>query len=82
MLLLMSMGRDYVSMSIGIWSPEEMIPTKLSYPSPIILLATEMPLLTGPPDSTGGCQSALVNELGVIPSRYHHNTVHIEISRG
>jgi hypothetical protein len=25
-------------------------------------------LLTGPPDSTGGCQSALVDELGVRPS--------------
>jgi len=41
-----------------------------------------MSLLTGPPDSTGGCQSALVDELGVSPSRYHHTMVHIAITRG
>jgi hypothetical protein len=37
-----------------------------------------MSLLTGPPDSTGGCQSALVDKLAVSPSRYHHTMVHIE----
>jgi hypothetical protein len=37
--------------------------TKFSFPSSILLLAPEMSLLTGPPDSTGGCQSALVDEL-------------------
>jgi hypothetical protein len=31
----------------------------------------EMSLLTGPPDSTGGCKSALVDKLEVSPSRYH-----------
>jgi hypothetical protein len=41
--------------------------TKFSFPSPILLLAPEMPLLTGPPDRTGGCQSALVDKLGVSP---------------
>jgi hypothetical protein len=46
--------------------------TKFSFPSPILLLVPEMSLLTGPPDSTGGCQSALVDELGFIPSQYHH----------
>jgi hypothetical protein len=30
-----------------------------------------MSLLTGPPDSTGGCQSALVDKLGVTLSQYH-----------
>jgi hypothetical protein len=41
-----------------------------------------MSLLTGPPDSTGGCQSALVDELGVSPSRYHHAMIHIAITWG
>jgi hypothetical protein len=27
--------------------------------------------MTGPPDSTCGCQSSLVDKLGVSPSRYH-----------
>jgi len=34
------------------------------------------------PDSTGGCQSTLVDELGISPSRYHHTMVHIAITRG
>jgi hypothetical protein len=42
----------------------------------------EMSLLTGSPGSTDGCQSALVDELGVSPSRYHHTTVHIAITKG
>jgi hypothetical protein len=37
--------------------------TKFSFPSPILLPAPEMSPLIGPPDSTGGCQSALVDEL-------------------
>jgi hypothetical protein len=56
--------------------------TKFSFPLPILILAPEMSLLTGPPDSTGGCQSALVDELGVSPSRYHHTVVHIAITWG
>jgi hypothetical protein len=34
-------------------------------------------LLTGRPDSTGGCQSALVDKLGDSFSQYHHTMVHI-----
>jgi hypothetical protein len=34
--------------------------------------ATEMSLLTGPPDSTGGSQSALVDKLGVNPNVIIH----------
>jgi hypothetical protein len=56
--------------------------TKFSFPSPIHLLAPEMSLLTGSPDSTSGCQSALVDELGVRPNRYHHTMVYITITRG
>jgi hypothetical protein len=33
--------------------------------------------LTGPPDSTGGCQIALVDKLGVSLRYYHHTMVHI-----
>jgi hypothetical protein len=40
-----------------------------------------MSLLTGPPDSTGGCQSALFDKIGVSPSRYHHTMLHITITR-
>jgi hypothetical protein len=36
-----------------------------------------MYLLAGQPDGTGGSQSALVEKLGVSPSRYHHTMVHI-----
>jgi hypothetical protein len=36
-----------------------------------------MSLLTGPPASIGGCQSALADKLGVSLSQYHHTTVHI-----
>jgi hypothetical protein len=56
--------------------------TKFSFPSPILLLAPEMSLLTGPPDSTVWCRSALVDKLGIIPSRYRHIMVHIAITRG
>jgi hypothetical protein len=42
--------------------------TKFSFPSSILLLAPEMSLLAGPPDSTGGCQSALVDKLRVSHS--------------
>jgi hypothetical protein len=31
--------------------------TKFSFSSPILLLTPEMSVLTGLPDSTGGCQS-------------------------
>jgi hypothetical protein len=55
---------------------------KLSFPSSILLLAPGMSLLTGPPDSTGGCQSTLVDKLGVSPSQYHHTMVHIAITQG
>jgi hypothetical protein len=56
--------------------------TKFSFPSPILLLTPEMSLLTGLPDSTGSCQSALANKLEVSPSRYRRNMVHITITRG
>jgi hypothetical protein len=58
--------------------------TKFSFPSSILILAPDISLLTGPPDRTGGggCQSALVNKLGVIPRRYHHTMVHIAVTRG
>jgi hypothetical protein len=37
-----------------------------------------MSVLTGPPESTGGCQSALLEKLGVsLLSQYHHTVVHI-----
>jgi hypothetical protein len=55
--------------------------TKFSFPSPILLLAPTMSLLTEPPDNTDGCQSALVDKLGVIASRYHHAMVYITITR-
>jgi hypothetical protein len=55
---------------------------KFSFPSPILVLAPEVSLLTGPPDSTGGCQSSLVDELGVSSSRYHHTMVHIANNPG
>jgi hypothetical protein len=35
-----------------------------------------MSLLTGPSDSTSGCQSALVDKLGVNLSQYHPTMVH------
>jgi hypothetical protein len=38
-----------------------------------------MSLLAGPPDSTGGCQGALVDKLGVSPSRYHHVCMYVFI---
>jgi hypothetical protein len=45
---------------------------------PVLGAATEMSLLTGPPDSTGGCQSTLVDNVGVSPSQYHPSSmVHI-----
>jgi hypothetical protein len=56
--------------------------TKFSFPSPILLLAPEMSLLTGLPESTGGCQNALVDKLGVSLSRYRHTMIHIAITRG
>jgi hypothetical protein len=56
--------------------------TKFPFPSSVLLLAPEMSLLTGPLDSTGGCQSALVDKFGVSHSRYHHTMVHIAITRG
>jgi hypothetical protein len=33
--------------------------------------AKEISVLTGPSDSSGGCQSALVDKLGVRPKQYH-----------
>jgi hypothetical protein len=56
--------------------------TTFSAFSPIILLAPELSLLTGAPDSTGGCQSALVDKLRVSPNRYHHAMVHIAVTWG
>jgi hypothetical protein len=49
--------------------------TKFSFPSSILLLAPDMSA-----DSTGGCQSALVDKFGVSPSRYHHTMVHITMT--
>jgi hypothetical protein len=46
--------------------------TLLTGNQPVLGAATVMSLLTGPPDSTGGCQSALAVKLGVSPSQYHH----------
>jgi hypothetical protein len=46
--------------------------TKFSFPSSILLLAPKISLLTGPPNSIGGCQSVLVDKLGVSLSRYHN----------
>jgi hypothetical protein len=42
-----------------------------------VLGLPKMSLLTGPPESTGDCQSALVDKLGVSLNRYHHTMVHI-----
>jgi hypothetical protein len=42
----------------------------------------EMSLLTGPPDSTGGYQSALVDKLGVSLSQYHHPWSTLQITQG
>jgi hypothetical protein len=56
--------------------------TKFSFPLPILLLAPEMSLLTGPPDSTGCYHSTLVDELRVSPNRYHHTMIHIAIIQG
>jgi hypothetical protein len=55
--------------------------TRFSFPSLILLLAPEKSMPTGPPDSTGGVQSTLVDELGVSPSRYHDTMIHIAITR-
>jgi hypothetical protein len=44
--------------------------------------ATEMSLLTGPSEITGGCQSALVDKLGVSPSLYHHSWSTSQITCG
>jgi hypothetical protein len=41
--------------------------TNFLYLSPILPLAPEISLLTEPPASTGGCQSALVDKLGDSP---------------
>jgi hypothetical protein len=54
---------------------------KFYIPAPILLLVAEISLLTGPPDSTGGCQSTLVDELDVSPNRYHQIIVDILITR-
>jgi hypothetical protein len=56
--------------------------TKFSFSSSILQLAPEMSLLTGLSYSTGGCQSTLVDKLGVSPSWYHHTMVHIAITWG
>jgi hypothetical protein len=42
---------------------KNLLKSQFSFPSPTLLLAPEMSLLTGPPDSTGGCQSTLVDKL-------------------
>jgi hypothetical protein len=41
-----------------------------------------MSLQTGQPDSTDGCQSALVDKLGVSFSQYYHTMVHIANHQG
>jgi hypothetical protein len=46
------------------WQPEMSL---LAGNQTAVGAATEMSLLTGPPDRAGGCQSALVDELGVSP---------------
>jgi hypothetical protein len=56
--------------------------TKFSFPSPILLLAPEMSLLTGLPDNTCGCHSAPADKSGVKSSRHHHTMVHIAITQG
>jgi hypothetical protein len=50
--------------------------TKFSFPSSILVLAPEMSLLTEQPDSTGGCQSALVDKSGFSASRSYHGPHH------
>jgi hypothetical protein len=49
---------------------------------PVLGAATEMSLLTGPPNSTGVCQRALVDKLGVSSSQYHHPWSTLQITRG
>jgi hypothetical protein len=45
---------------------------------PVLGAATEMFLLTGPPDGIGHCQKALVDNLGVRLNQYHPwSTSHI-----
>jgi hypothetical protein len=56
--------------------------TKFSFPSPSLLFAPEISLLTGSPDSTGGCQSTLANELGVSATRYHYTIIYFAITWG
>jgi hypothetical protein len=41
-----------------------------------------MSQIAGTPDSTGGCQSALVDKLGVSVSQYYHTMVHIAYHPG
>jgi hypothetical protein len=69
------------------------VETKCSFPSPTCSrdvsdgkkpastgAATEMSLLTGPPDSTGGCQSTLLDKLGASPSQYHYSWSTLQIT--
>jgi hypothetical protein len=39
---------------------------------PVVGVVTEICLLAGPPDRTGGYQSALVDKFGDIPSHCYH----------
>jgi hypothetical protein len=50
------------------WLPQMSL---LTGNQPVREAATEMSLLTGPLDSTEGCQSTMVEKLGVSPSQYH-----------
>jgi hypothetical protein len=47
-----------------------------------VLGAVRDALLTGPPNSTGGCHSALVYKLGVSPSQYNHPWSTSQITQG
>jgi hypothetical protein len=48
----------------------------------LLPLAPDMSRMAGLPDSTGGCQSALVDKLGVSLSHYHHAMVHMAYHPG
>jgi hypothetical protein len=49
---------------------------------PVMGAATELSLLTGLPDSSGGCQSAVIDKLGVSPSQYYHPRSTSQITQG
>jgi hypothetical protein len=63
------------------WSPTGTDTLSSNFVRPFSYSLQRCLYLTGPPDSTSGCQSALVDELGFSPSRYHHTMIHIAITR-